>query len=72
MMAQFIHTKGDGDTWVEKIQHSPSTGAVRKVFISQNTGERAYGEPPSGASHIVYLRNEVRRELEDKCCRLNN
>lgn len=49
---------GDGDIWVEKLFQSTKTGKFVRMFESTNTGRRIKGEPPSGASKVVYLRSE--------------
>ena len=42
---------------------------LRSYFQSKSTGQRVWDEPPSGASHIVYASEEVRRmatmQMED-------
>ena len=37
---------------------------LRPYFQSQNTGERHWDEPPSGASNIIYATSEARRMAE--------
>ena len=45
---------GDGDVWVEKLCVHKQTGEVFSFFESLKTGVRKKGEPPTGASKVIY------------------
>ena len=47
--------EGDGDVWVEVMIRSRRTDRLRTYFVSVLTGEKVRGEPPTGASRIIYL-----------------
>jgi len=47
---------GDSDVWVEKLRQNTKTGKLKRVFESTNTGRKCRNEPPTGASHVVYLK----------------
>ncbi len=53
---------GDGDVWIEKLFVSKKSGKKRIYFVSVKTGERVRGEPPSGASHVLYAADLVHRQ----------
>jgi len=53
---------GDGDVWKEKVLYGKTTGNPQTFFISKNTGAKSKGEPPSGASKVIYLRMSFRDE----------
>ena len=50
---------GDGDVWVEKVFRNTKNGKLRNYFVSTNTGKKVRFEPPTGASQVVYLKDEV-------------
>lgn len=52
----------DGDVWIEKLFMSKKTGKKRTYFVSVKTGERVRGEPPSGASHVLYAADLVHKQ----------
>jgi len=52
---------GDGDVWIEKYFRNRQTGKMRIFFVSKNTGKKVVGEPPTGASRVMYLRQSVKR-----------
>jgi len=47
---------GDGDVWVEILCQSTKTGEIISFFKSATTGKKVSNEPPTGASHVVFLR----------------
>jgi hypothetical protein len=51
---------GDHDVWVEKVLMSKKTGKVKVFFVSKKTGKRIEGEPPSGASRVLYLKESYK------------
>ena len=51
--------KGDGDVWVEAIFQNKISGNKRHYFVSQNTGQRVRNEPPTGASRVFYLKDDI-------------
>mmetsp|Transcript_24431 Transcript_24431/g.36185 ORF Transcript_24431/g.36185 Transcript_24431/m.36185 type:complete len:116 (-) Transcript_24431:158-505(-) len=57
---------GDGDVWVEKLFQSTKTGKLRRIFESTNTARRCKNEPPTGASHVVYLKSSFLERVSDK------
>ncbi len=52
--------QGDGDIWVEMIFRHKETGKTKIMFVSKNTGRKVGGEPPSGASKVIYLKESER------------
>ena len=54
---------GDGDIWVEKMCKSKRTGRLSNYFESTNTGTKLMTEPPTGASNVVFLKNEYVERL---------
>lgn len=46
---------GDGDIWVERQFRSKNSGKERIYFCSTNTGRKVRGEPPTGASKVIYM-----------------
>ena len=54
---QVLH---DGDMWFETVFRNYKTGNRRIFFVSQKTGMRCKDEPPTGASTVVYLKNDAR------------
>lgn len=54
---------GDGDIWVEKMCQSTKTGKLANYFVSTNTGKKVKDEPPTGASSVVFLKNEIVQRL---------
>jgi hypothetical protein len=51
-----IGIKGDGEVWVEKRYRHIKTRESKIFFVSKSTGRKVPDEPPSGASHVIYLR----------------
>mmetsp|Transcript_19030 Transcript_19030/g.23978 ORF Transcript_19030/g.23978 Transcript_19030/m.23978 type:complete len:198 (-) Transcript_19030:743-1336(-) len=51
---------GDGDVWVEKIYYAKKDRRPVTVFVSKKTGNLAKGEPPSGASKVIFLKQSIR------------
>lgn len=56
--AQKRKISGDGDVWVEKICQNKKTGKFVRFFMSTKTGASVKNEPPTGASKVVYLKEE--------------
>jgi hypothetical protein len=54
------HADGDRDVWVEKLYASTKTGKVKVYFVSKKTGKKIEGEPPSGASRVLYLKESYK------------
>lgn len=60
---------GDGDIWVERIFVSKRTGKRKIFFVSVATGRKVRGEPPTGASKVIYqddLQHLRRLEAEEQ------
>jgi len=57
-----IEIKGDGEVWVEKLYQHTKTRESRVFFVSKSTGRKVPDEPPSGASHVIYLRKSFIEE----------
>ena len=55
--------EGDGEVWLEKLYRHAKTGETKRFFVSQSTGKKVPDEPPSGASHVIYLRESFLEEL---------
>lgn len=55
-----VTSEGDGDVWVEKIFRHRDSGERRIVFVSKQTGKKSHGEPPTGASKVLYLRQSYK------------
>ena len=55
---------GDGDIWVEKICQSSKTGKLTNFFESTNTGKKVMQEPPTGASSVIFLKNDFVQRLQ--------
>ncbi len=47
---------GDGDVWVETLCKHIKTGKIKSFFKSTKDPRRILPEPPTGASHVVFLR----------------
>jgi len=47
---------GDNDIWVEAICKNRKSGNTHIFFVSQKTGQKVRNEPPTGASHVFYLK----------------
>lgn len=48
---------GDGDIWVESLCKNKKTGQYRTYFRSTKNSETTCpDEPPTGASHVIYLK----------------
>lgn len=58
--------KGDDDVWVEKLFASKRTGKLVIFFVSKKTGEKVQGEPPSGASRVLYLKESYKEKKFEK------
>jgi hypothetical protein len=54
-----IDEVGDGDVWIEKIFINNKTGKKAIFFVSRNTGMKIKGEPPSGASRVIFLKDSL-------------
>lgn len=54
--------EGDGDVWIEKLYRHAKTGETKTFFVSQLNGRKVPDEPPSGASHVIYLRESFLEE----------
>ncbi len=52
-------TNGDGDVWVEKICYTKKDRRKVTVFVSKKTGNIVQGEPPTGASKVIFLKNSI-------------
>jgi len=49
---------GDGDVWVEVLCKHIKTGQIRSYFKStKDPHRRVADEPPTGASHVIYLKS---------------
>ena len=57
-----IEIEGDGEVWVEKIYRHSKTRQSKIFFVSKQTGRKVPDEPPSGASHVIYLRQSFIEE----------
>ncbi len=55
---------GDGDIWVEKLCQSTKTGRFATYFESTNTGKKHKNEPPTGASTVVFLKDNFVQSLQ--------
>ncbi len=54
---------GDDDVWVEKLYKSTKCGKIRVFFVSKRTGRKVEGEPPSGASRVLYLKDSYKNRM---------
>lgn len=63
------HIHGDGDCWQEGVYYSTKgpAGGRRIYFQSQKTGRKSLGEPPTGASKVLYLIDSVRERRLNRC-----
>jgi hypothetical protein len=53
-----VRVVGDGDVWVEVLCKNVKTGQIKSYFKStKNPQNRVPDEPPTGASHVVFLRS---------------
>ena len=52
--------EGDQDVWVEKLLTNSKTGEKKVYFVSKQTGQKVAGEPPSGASRVLYLKSDYK------------
>jgi hypothetical protein len=59
------HVYGDGDCWYEGVYYSTKkqAGEHRIYFQSQKTGRKSLGEPPTGASKVLYLKWSVKERM---------
>ena len=48
--------ESDGDIWVQVKTRSRLSDRVNTYFISMLTGKKLGGEPPTGASRVIYLK----------------
>lgn len=53
----------DQNTWIEKPFRNLKNGEMVVMFVNSSDG-RKVEEPPSGASHVLYMRNSVRTRIE--------
>ncbi len=48
---------GDGDVWVEVLYEHVKTGEIKSYFKSTKDPNRKVPEPPTGASHVIFLKS---------------
>ena len=59
---------GDGDVWVEILCEHTKTGEVKSFFKSTKDPHRKVpDEPPTGASHVIYLKTSYLEKKYPNC-----
>ena len=70
----------DNDTWTEYLtivevprndkRRNTFELQIRSFFESNATGEKVWGEPPTGATHVLWATEEMKKMAHEQMCDL--